>query len=114
MLKSEIEILTAVALNKCTYKQIASSSMARSSPYIISTIDSLVRRGYLIKDKSKRYHLTIKGTRALAIFLPDNTTLRKTALYRLLHEHLVKAEESVNMINKLGNNYANRLDRLQN
>ena len=114
MLKGEIEILKAVALNKCTFKQITNSQVARNSPYIISTINALVQHGYLTKSETQDYQLTAKGARALFQFLPANTTTSKTALYRLLHKHLARAKGAVKMIETLGTEYTKMVEELEN
>ena len=114
MLKSEIEILTAVALNRCTGKQIATRHIARRSPYIISTIDSLVRRGYITNSKPKGYQLTLKGSQALLEFLPDSSILHNSALFRFLHEHLSKTKEAIKLIDTLGTEYTKKVEELKN
>ena len=99
MLKGEIEILAAIALNKCTNKQIANNRIARSSTYITSTVDSLVRRGFIIGSKSKGYQLSPSGARVLLEFLPKNEGL--SAYKRLLGEHSARAKEAINAIELL-------------
>ena len=114
MTKGEIEILTAVALKKRTYKQIASSRIARSSKYILPIIDSLVQFGYLSKSKLNGYQLTAKGILALLEFLPDDTVTNNPTLYRLSHKYLTRAKEAEKMIETLSTEYNMKVERLQN
>ena len=116
MLKSEIEILTAVALNKCSLKQITSRSIATNSSYIIPTVNSLVHSGYIIKKEPKGYQLTEKGVQALLEFLPDDTVFAsyKIARYRLMHKHLARTKEAIKTIEALGNEYADGVEVLRN
>jgi len=114
MLKGEIEILAAIALNKRTAKQIKSCRIARYSSYINSTINSLIRRGYISTDRFKEYQLTEKGSRAFIEFCPDHSTLSKLAHVRLLHEHTDKVGEAIKLIENLGIEYNIKLNGIQN
>ncbi len=110
MLKGEIQILSAIILNKCTAKQIMSSRLARSSSYISSTIISLERRGYIIKRNPKGYQLTDKGARAFLEFCPNRETLIKLAQEKLLHRYTDRAKEAIDAIKILGIKYNNILE----
>jgi Mn-dependent DtxR family transcriptional regulator len=105
MTKGEIDILTAIVLNKCTPKQIASSRVARSSSFISMTIDSLLEQGYILKDKYRGYRLTQKGASAFMEFNPNREALNRVAHNKLAHEHGDKAREAINMIERLGIKY---------
>ena len=113
MLKGEIEILAAIALNKRTTKQIKSFRVARYSSYINATINSLVRRGYISTDRLRGYQLTDKGARAFLEFCPDNNTLSKLAHAKLLHDHKDKVGEAIKLIENLGIEYNTKIDEMQ-
>ena len=114
MLKGEIEILTTIALNRCTFKQIAGIRLARSSTYIISTIESLVRRGYIIKNESKGYQLTEKGAKTTLQYSNEYRALRELAMARLQSEYSARTKVAINMIETLGNEYAKQVAVAQN
>lgn len=85
MLKGEIDILSSIALNKCTMKQIVNSRIVRDNVYIIATFDSMVKKGFIRERKSKEYHLTLKGIRALLEFGKDREISSKVLRRKLLH-----------------------------
>ena len=116
MLKSEIEILTAVALNKCSLKQLTCRGIATNSSFIIPTVNSLLHSGYITKKEPKGYQLTEKGIQALLEFLPDDTSFAsyKIARYRVMHNHLAKTREAIKTIEALSSEYSDGLEGLQN
>ena len=113
MLKGEIEILAAIALNKRTAKQIKSYRIARYSSYINATINSLIHHGYIRVDRFREYQLTDKGTRAFIEFCPDHNILSKLAHAKLLHEHTDKVGEAIKLIENLGIEYNLKLNGIQ-
>lgn len=102
--------MKAIALNRCTLKQITSRRTALRSSYITTTVDSLVSRGYITKSKSKGYQITKKGTRVLLKFLPNDAVLYKNALYARLHDHVARTKEAIKMIETLGDDYYNQVE----
>lgn len=119
MLKSEIEILIAAATNRCTNKQVTSHSVARSNPYVILTIDSLIRHGYIFNSESNGYQLTAKGAMALLEFLHDNSIFHDSDLHRFLHErlsiiHQSRTHEAIKLLDTLGTEYVKKLEELNN
>ena len=114
MIKGEIEILTAIVLNKGTAKQITSSRIARSSSYINSTIHSLVEQGYIVKNRYHGYQITQKGTRAFMEYSPNREALERVAHSKVAHEHTNKAEEAIRMIENLGIEYFMKMEDFQN
>jgi predicted transcriptional regulator len=114
MLRGELDILVAIALNKGTTKQITSSRIARSSSYVKSTIESLLREGYICGSQSKGYQITDKGAQAI---VESDTSVE--ALTRLAHNRLQrgfsnKAKEAIKLIKKLGIDYDVSVEGLSN
>ena len=86
MLKGEIDILSSIALNKCKMKQIVNSRILRDNVYVIATFDSMVKNGLIRENKSREYHLTSKGIRALLEFGSDHEISSKVLRGKLLHQ----------------------------
>lgn len=105
ILKGELEILAAIALKKRTAKQITNSRIARYSPYINATLDSLVGRGYIIRNGLREYQLTKLGNRVFLEYYPDLEALGKLACEKLLHEQADKVSDAIRMIEDLGTEY---------
>ncbi|NHJ85995.1 MAG: hypothetical protein FK734_11070 [Asgard group archaeon] len=112
MLKGELEILSAIALNKHTRKQISNSHIARNNQFIISTIDSLLRDGYIIKIHPIGYQLTLKGFETLVELLPNNSINNYSMVYRLLHDRIIRTNEAVKLIETLSSEVIKKLEEL--
>ena len=65
MFPSETVILTDIARNKDSGKQLVNRPMDIISEYISYLCDSLVRRGYIKGNRTKGYQLTSMGRGAL-------------------------------------------------
>lgn len=114
MLKGEIEILAAIVLNKGTVKQITTGRIARHSAYIISTLDALRQKRYIVKSKTKGYRITDKGIRALAEFYPGHPMINKAINNKLLRKQSSEASKAIKMIEQLSSEYDVKLNYLQN
>jgi DNA-binding PadR family transcriptional regulator len=114
MLKGEIEILAAIVLNKGTAKQITNGRIARNSPFINSTIESLRRKGYIVKTRIKGYKITDKGFRVLGEYYPEHPALNKAIHTRLRQKQSEQASQAIKMIERLGNECTIKLDYLRN
>jgi Mn-dependent DtxR family transcriptional regulator len=114
MLKGEIEILAAIMLNKRTVRQVITGRLARYSPSIISTLETLSQKRYIIKHKTKGYLITEKGIIALAEFYPEHALLNKTIHAKLLRKQVSEANQAVKMIEQLSIEYDIKINGLQN
>ena len=114
MTKGEIDILTAIVLNRCTSKQIASSRIARSSSYINTTIHSLLNQGYIIEIPHRGYQLTEKGAQAFMEFNPNHEALSRIAHSKLAREHTDQAKDAIRNIEKLGIKYLLQMEGFLN
>jgi Mn-dependent DtxR family transcriptional regulator len=114
MLKGEIEILAAIVLNKHTGKQLTTGRFARYNPYIISTLETLRQKKYIVNHKTKGYIITEKGIRALAEFYPKHEALNKAILHKLLRRQISEANKAIRMIEQLSSDYNVKMDGLQN
>lgn len=106
MLKGEIEILSSIALNKGKMKQIINDRIARDNIYIMATVDSLVKQGFIQKSKFREYQLTPKGIRVLMEFGNNRDILRRILQSKLLSEYSDKASEAVKKIEGLVENHS--------
>jgi Mn-dependent DtxR family transcriptional regulator len=113
MLKGEIEILAAIVLNKRTGKQLTTGRFARYSPYIISTLETLRQKEYIVHNKTKGYIITEKGIRALAEFYPKHEALDKAIHHKLLRQQTREANKAIRMIEQLSSDYNVKMDGLQ-
>jgi len=82
MFPSETEILMAIALKK-SGKKLVNRPVDVTSEYIVYLRDSLVKRGYLKKNRIKGYQLTSVGWRTLLEFLRDHEARTKNAIAKL-------------------------------
>lgn len=85
MLKGELEILASIALNKCKMKQIINSRIVRNNPYVVATVDSMVKHGFIQSSNLGEYRLTLKGVQALLEF--GNT---REITSKILHSELFR------------------------
>jgi len=112
MLKGEIDILSSIVLNKGNVRQITSSRIARSNSYVITTVQSLEKRGYIIKAAANTYHLTTRGIQAFMEFCPNHEVLNRLAYSKMLRSQLERTRNAITLIEKLGNAYSARVDCL--
>ena len=102
MLKGEIDILSSVALRKCTMKQIISGRIARDNMYIIPTFDSMVKDGLIQEGKLGIYNLTLKGIQALLKISKKTDILSKESRSKLLHQYSESKRNNKQLSGSLG------------
>ncbi|MBA7468669.1 hypothetical protein ES707_03921 [subsurface metagenome] len=83
MFPSEVAMLAAIAITRDSDKKLLTRPMDVVGKYIGYLHDSLVSRGYLKRDSSREYQLTLKGREALFEFLYENKTRVKDAIETL-------------------------------
>jgi len=83
MFPNEMIILMAIAVTQDSGKKLLTRPMDVTSEYIGYLYDSLVRRGYLKGNRSRGYHLSLKGRKSLFEFLHENKTRIKDILKTL-------------------------------
>ena len=83
MFPSEVAILMAIAASGDSGKKLLTRPMDVVGEYIGYLCDSLVKRGYLKRDGSGEYQLTLQGREALLEFLYQNKTEVKDAIKTL-------------------------------
>jgi DNA-binding PadR family transcriptional regulator len=113
MLKGEIEILAAILLNKGTTRQLTTGRLFRYSPSIVLTLETLLKKGYIVEHKTKGYAITGKGIRTLAEFSPGHAALNKVIFIRLLRRQADEASRAIRMIEQLGSEYNIKINELQ-
>ncbi len=112
MLKGEIEILAAIVLNKRTLKQLTTGRLARYSPYVHSTLESLRRKRYIVKHETKGYLITEKGIRALAEFYPGYAGANKVVNKKLSRKQADEVDKAIKMIEQLSSEYDIKIGEL--
>ncbi len=98
MFPSEVAILMAIALARDSGKKLLTRPMDVVGEYIGYLYDSLVNRGYLKKNSSREYQLTLKGREALFEFLYENET---------------KVKDAIKTLQQLGIEISQRADKLE-
>ncbi len=83
MFPSEAVILMAIAVARDSGKKLLTRPMDVVGEYIGYLYDSMVSRGYLKRDGSREYQLTLKGREALLEFLYENQDKVKDAIKTL-------------------------------
>ena len=105
----EIQILLAIGLNKTLHKRIINHKMAITNPYIGLSINSLISRGYLQKDRTKTYQLTSVGRKTLVKILSSYDLEKIEALPDLwLHEE-ERVKEATENLKRLHNELAKKM-----
>jgi Mn-dependent DtxR family transcriptional regulator len=113
MLKGEIEILAAILLNKHTERQLTTGRLTRYSPSIVLTLETLLKKRYVVKHKTRGYVITRKGVRALAEFSPGHPSLNKLIFINLLRKQVDEASRAIRMIEQLCSEYDARISDFQ-
>ncbi len=98
MFPSEMVILMAIAVAGDSDKELLSRPMDITGEYIAYLYNSLVRRGYLKRNSSRGYQLTLKGREALREFLRKNET---------------RVKDTVKALQQLGIEIGQGIDNLQ-
>jgi predicted transcriptional regulator len=83
MFHSEIVLLLAIARTKNSGKKLITRPIDITGEYIGYLYDSLVKCGYLKKDKPREYQLTTKGIEVITKFLYKNTIKAKDTIRKL-------------------------------
>ena len=98
MFPSEMVILMAIAVTRDSGKNLLTRPTDVTGEYIGYLCSSLVRRGYLKKNSSMGYQLTLKGRETLFEFLRDNKT---------------RVKDTVKMLQQLGVEISQEIDKLR-
>jgi len=83
MFLSEMAMLAAIAVAGGSGKKLLTRPKDVVGEYIGYLYDSMANRGYLKRDSSKEYQLTMKGRKILFEFLYENQTEVKNAIKKL-------------------------------
>ena len=83
MFPSEMAMLMAIAVAGDSGQRLLTRPMDVVGEYIGYLYDSMVNRGYLKRDSSREYQLTVKGREALFEFLYENQIGVKDAIKKL-------------------------------
>jgi len=75
MFPAEMVILMAIEVAGDSVKRLLNRPMDISGQYIAYLYESLVKRGYLERDRYRGYNLTAMGKEALSEFLHENEPL---------------------------------------
>ena len=103
MLKNEIDILIKIAENKYFIKQKMSSRVAIFNPYLATSVNSLLKGGYLEGSREKGYRLTLKSNRAIKEhFKVNGEHSNKIVFFNLRRDHKAIAKRAVQSIDALG------------
>jgi len=78
MFPSEMVILMDIARNKDSGKQLMNRPMDVINEYICYLCDSLVRRGYIKRNRTKGYRLTSMGREILRVQGKNETRVKET------------------------------------
>ena len=97
MFPSEMVILMAIAGARDSGKKLLMQPTDVISEYIGYLYDSLVKRGYIRENGSRRYQLTAKGMETLVEFLHGNKT---------------RVKDTLNMLQQLGIKIGQEMDKL--
>ncbi len=103
----EIQILLDIGLNKTIHKSIISHKAAVTNPYIGLSINSLIRRGYLVKDRTKAYQLTSLGRKVYVGIISTYDLDELEALLDLWLREAEMATEAKENLRKLSNELSN-------
>ena len=83
MFPSEMVILLSTAVPGGSGDSLISRPMDIMNEYIGYLYDSLVRRGYLRRNSSRKYQLTSLGREAMRIFLKENRSKTREIILAL-------------------------------
>ena len=98
MFPSEMVILMAIAVAGDSGKKLLTRPMDVTGEYVGYLYDSLVKRGYLKRNKSRGYQLTSMGREALFEFLRKNKT---------------RAEDTIKTLQRLGIEVSQEIGKLE-
>ncbi|MFC1969397.1 hypothetical protein ACFLVF_02785 [Chloroflexota bacterium] len=106
--KGEKQILLDIGLNKTLHKSITSHKKAITNPYITLSINSLISRGYLQKDRTKNYQLTSLGRKVYVEIISKYDLGELEALPDVWLREAVMATEAKENLRKLYNELPNK------
>ena len=109
----EIQILIAIGLNRTLHKRIVNHKLAIANPYIGLSINSLVSRGYLKKDRATVYQLTSLGRKTLVEILSNYDFDKVETLPDLWLQEEEKAKEATRSLRQLHNELSNKMKELR-
>ena len=109
----EIQILIAIGLNKTLHKRFINHKIAITNPYIGLSINSLIIRGYLQKDRTKTYQLTSLGRKALVKILSTYDLDRLETLPDLWLQEGERAKEATENLRKLRNELSDKMSGIR-
>ena len=109
----EIQILIAIGLNKTLHKRIINHKIAITNPYIGLSINSLISRGYLQKDRTKTYQLTSLGRKALVKILSTYDLDRLETLPDLWLQEGERAKEATANLRKLHDELSDKMSGIR-
>jgi len=109
----EIQILMAIGLNKTLHKRIINHKIAITNPYIGLSINSLISRGYLQKDRTKTYQLTSFGRKALVKILSSYDLDKLEALPDLWLQEGERVKEATENLRKLHNELSDKMSGIR-
>lgn len=107
--RGEIQILIAIGLNKTLHQRIINHKIAITNPYIGLSINSLISRGYLQKDRTKTYQLTSLGRKALVKILSTHDLDKLETLPDLWLQEGERAKEATENLRKLHDELSNKM-----
>ncbi|MFC1933771.1 hypothetical protein ACFLXX_01290 [Chloroflexota bacterium] len=99
MLPSEMVILMAIEVSRDSGKKLLTLPLNDTGEYIENLYDSLVRRGYLKRNRIKGYRLTSEGMEALFEFLLKNKA-RVEDTIRTLQQLGIEASQEIDELVK--------------
>ena len=109
----DIQILIAIGLKKTLRKSIINHKIAITNPYIGLSINSLISRGYLQKDRTKTYQLTSLGRKALVKILSTYDLDRLETLPDLWLQEGERAKEATANLRKLHDELSDKMSGIR-
>ena len=105
----EMEILVSIGFNKTLQKRIVDHKLAITNPYIGLSINSLVNRGYLQKDRVKNHVLTSRGREVLVKILSEYDFDKLEALPDLWLREEERTKEATKSLRQLQDELSNKM-----
>lgn len=109
----EMEILVSIGFNKTLQKRIVDHKLAITNPYIGLSINSLVNRGYLQKDRVKNYVLTSQGREVLVKILSEYDFNKLEALPDLWLREEERTKEATKSLRQLQDELSNKMKEIK-
>ena len=109
----EMEILVSIGFNKTLQKRIVDHKLAITNPYIGLSINSMVNRGYLQKDRVKNYVLTSRGREVLVKILSEYDFDKLEALPDLWLREEERTKEATKSLRQLQDELSNKMKEIK-